>query len=141
VGERYGDGFTDETPLIGWSVTKSVTNALVGATIYKYPGELELTQKNLLPEWENDARADITLSHLLQMESGLSWHEGYMAKSDVTSMLFTKTDHAEFAAQKPLQATPGTEWYYSSGTTNLIQKVLRNFYVKVIQKTINQQTE
>ena len=30
VGERYGDGFSAGTPLLGWSITKSVTAALIG---------------------------------------------------------------------------------------------------------------
>jgi hypothetical protein len=40
VGERYADGFTADTPLAGWSMTKSITHALVGIRVGQ--GKLEL---------------------------------------------------------------------------------------------------
>ena len=35
VGERYAPGVTPATPLIGFSMTKSVTNALLGILVRK----------------------------------------------------------------------------------------------------------
>src|SRR5690606_31524073 len=33
VAERYGDGFSAATPLLGWSMTKTVTAAIVGTLV------------------------------------------------------------------------------------------------------------
>ena len=33
VGERYGEGFSAETPLLGWSMTKSVNAAIIGTLV------------------------------------------------------------------------------------------------------------
>jgi hypothetical protein len=33
VGETYGEGFNASTPLLGWSMTKTVNAALVGMAI------------------------------------------------------------------------------------------------------------
>src|SRR5690606_701084 len=72
--ERYAEGFDAGTPLPGWSMAKSVTNALVGILVGR--GELELDAPAPVPEWQqrgDDPRAAITLDHLLRMSSGLAW--------------------------------------------------------------------
>jgi CubicO group peptidase (beta-lactamase class C family) len=95
-------------------------------------GVLETSDSHLLPQWESDGRRDITLDDLLTMRSGLSWIEDYVdgSSSDVIEMLFAESDftgdHAAYAASKPLLHTPGTQWLYSSGTTNIIARVLAN---------------
>lgn len=130
VGEYYGDGVDADSTLISWSMAKSMTQALVGMAV----GDniVRVQDSHLLPQWENDDRANITLDDLLTMRSGLSWVEDYVddTASDVIEMLFGESDftgdHAAYAAAKPLLHTPGTKWVYSSGTTNIIARVLAN---------------
>lgn len=121
VGERYAPGFDAATPLIGWSMTKTVTAALVGTAIER--GLIGLDDDALLPEW-TDARAAVTLGDLMAMQSGLAWNESYGAVSDVTRMLFLEPDGARFAASRPLESEPGERFEYSTGTTVLIARVL-----------------
>lgn len=121
VGERYAQGFTQETPLLGWSMTKSVVNALVGILVKD--AKMSLDTPVAVSEWQEsgDPRGQITLNHLLHMSSGLQFNEGYSsAFVDVAHMLFGAPNMAGFAAAKPLQAEPGTRWSYSSGDTNII---------------------
>ena len=59
VGEAYGEGFNASTPLLGWSMTKTVNAALVGMAIKD--GKLSLDQKGLFPPWAGD-RAPISRS-------------------------------------------------------------------------------
>jgi hypothetical protein len=40
-------------------------------------------------------------------------------------MLFAERDMAGFAASKNLQATPGSSWRYSSGSSNIVSRALR----------------
>ena len=124
VYERYADGFSTDTPLLGWSMTKSVTNALVGLMVKN--GKLSLDQDKLFPEWANDERASITLADLLHMNSGLEWNEAYGGVSDATQMLYRQPSMADYAAAKPLVSEPNTNWVYSSGTTNLLSQLVRN---------------
>ena len=126
VAERYAAGFSADQALPGWSITKSVLSALVGILV----GEkrLSLEDKALLPEWRssNDRRAAITLEDLLRMRSGLAFSEIYSDPlADVTQMLYAHPDTAVFAANKPLACPPGTAWQYSSGTTNIISRIVR----------------
>lgn len=55
----------------------------------------------------------------------MDWVENYGGVSDATNMLFLKPDAALVAASKPLKYEPGSVFYYSSGTTNILSKFLR----------------
>ncbi|MBI3296962.1 MAG: serine hydrolase [Elusimicrobia bacterium] len=124
AAERYAAPFTSATPLAGWSMTKSVLGALVGAAVER--GLMRLEDRDLLPEWSQDARRDISVADLLRMRSGLAFGEVYADPlSDVVQMLFAEPDAAAFAAARPLAHPPGTVWKYSSGTTNILSAVLR----------------
>jgi len=126
VAERYAPGFTSQTPLIGWSMTKTVINALVGILVKE--GRLAIDRPAPIPEWQaaSDPRHAITLDHLLRMSSGLAFDESaWNPVSDVTVMLLGRPDAGLYAANKSLAAMPGTTWQYSSGTTNIISRALR----------------
>ncbi|WP_175694125.1 serine hydrolase domain-containing protein [Burkholderia ambifaria] len=126
IAERYAPGFTADTPLPGWSMTKTVTAALAGVLVAQH--KLSPDASALLPEWRasGDSRAAITLDELLRMTSGLEFNEDYDDPlSDVAVMLFTQPDTARFASAKPLAAQPGTQWYYSSGTSAIVARVMR----------------
>jgi CubicO group peptidase (beta-lactamase class C family) len=75
--------------------------------------------------WQADERKNITLHDMLQMQSGLRWNEDYGNRSDVTVMLYCENDFAKFAYNQPLEAPSGTKWYYSSGTVNVINYLMR----------------
>lgn len=131
VAERYAPGFDRNTPLVGWSMTKTATNALVGLRVLD--GAVVTSNDKLLPEWrgQGDARGAITLDQLLRMTSGLAFDEGYGSNtSDVAQMLFAKEGAGRFAAEQPLVATPGIHWNYSSGTSNIIQLILRHTFTE-----------
>jgi CubicO group peptidase (beta-lactamase class C family) len=123
IAERYGDGFDRHSRHLGWSMTKSVMNALVGILVGQ--GKLSLDKPAPVPFWQEDDRKSITLNHLMQAHSGLEWVEDYGGPSDATSMLFKKKDAGIFAADHPLEFPPGTVFEYSSGTTNIISWIVR----------------
>jgi CubicO group peptidase (beta-lactamase class C family) len=126
VAERNAPGFDATMPLLGWSMAKTAINTLVGFRVKD--GKLTIADRALLPKWR-DAHREITLDQLLRMTSGLAFKEDYGADDrDVRQMLFIEGDKSEFAAAKPLEHTPGTFWSYSSGTTNIIARVLRQTF-------------
>ena len=123
VAERYREGITAGTRLLSWSMAKSFTNALVG--IMSGDGLVDIYAPTGIPEWQGDERAAITLNDLMQMQSGLEWNEDYGNRSDVNLMLHREQDMGLYAIKKPLEHKPGTFWYYSSGSTNIIMRYLR----------------
>lgn len=123
IAERYAEGFNQDSKLIGWSMTKSITNALVGILVKQ--GKLRLGDPAPIKTWETDDRKNITLNDLMHASSGLAWEENYGGPSGATNMLFKKKDMGLFAAEVPLVHKPGEVFYYSSGTTNIISRIVR----------------
>lgn len=124
ISEKYADGFTKSSRLLGWSMTKSITATYFG--ILQQQGKFDINKPAPIPEWQNDARKNITTSDLLHMNSGLEWNEDYSTISDVTKMLFLDEDMTRSQLIKPAIAKPNTHWNYSSGTTNLLSGILRS---------------
>lgn len=123
VAERYAWGFDLNSKQIGWSMTKSITNALVGILVKQ--GKLQVDAPASVAGWKNDDRNKITLNDLMHASSGLRWEENYGGPSAATNMLFKKKDMGLFAAESPLESEPGKVFCYSSGTTNIISRIVR----------------
>lgn len=121
VAERYGEGFDKNTPLLGWSMTKSVNAVLLGSLLQQ--GKLSLDDKALFPEWEKDKRAAIRIRDLLGMESGLAFNENYGTVADVTRMLYLQPDMAAYVASLPAEEAPAQKFNYSTGTSVLLSKL------------------
>jgi CubicO group peptidase (beta-lactamase class C family) len=107
-------------------MAKSVTGALIGVLVKD--SILDINTKELIPEWSGDERSEISLENLMHMQSGLEWNEDYGNRSDVTVMLHCVPGFAEYAYSMPLEYEPGTHWYYSSGTTNIVSKIIRSHF-------------
>ena len=123
VVEKYAPGITRDTRMPGWSMTKSITNAVLG--VLHKQGKISLAENALFDRWKDDPRAAITLNNLLRMNSGLEWEEDYTEISDVTKMLFLAGDMSEVQLVQPLVGIPGETWNYSSGITNLLSAYIR----------------
>ena len=132
VVECYAEGVDADTTLISWSMAKSITQALVGFAVAD--GLLDVHAPAAVPEWAGsaDPRRTITVDHLLRMCSGLAFREDYVDDrvSDVMAMLFGpgQGDMAAFAAGFPLDHPPGTVFNYSSGTTNILARLVGDLY-------------
>lgn len=124
VSEGYAPGTDESTPLLGYSVAKSFTNALLGILVQQR--RLQIDQRVAAPEWAgtDDPRSRITLEDLLRMQSGLNAPETGSGFDAATRMLFTQSDMAAYAATRPSDGSPGTMWSYSSANTLILNRVL-----------------
>ncbi|MEZ4826416.1 MAG: serine hydrolase [Bacteroidia bacterium] len=127
VGEKYAEGMDQHTPQMGWSMTKSVTNAMLGTLAQE--SRVSVIQPVYSPEWGmGDTRANLKLDHLLRMSSGLKFNEMYGSSTDVTRMLFMTGNTGAYAASMPQVYPADSVWSYSSGTTNIISRYIRFLY-------------
>jgi CubicO group peptidase (beta-lactamase class C family) len=138
VAERYdgvlprldgpGRPVGPNTPLLSWSVAKSMLHAVVGMLVGD--GRIDLTQPSGVPVWqeEGDPRGAITVEHLLTMRDGLEFLEDYEdpEASDVMQMLWGsgQADMAAFAGDRPLAAAPGMRYRYSTGTSMVLSGIV-----------------
>ncbi len=139
VVERYGtdrDGHPvdADTTLLSWSMAKSVIHALVGILVGE--GRLDPGAPAPVAEWSDpdDPRHAITLDHLLRMVDGLDFRESYELPDDGHEVPFSHCidmlfgagadDVAAYAASRPAAHRPGTVFNYSSGTTNIVSRIV-----------------
>lgn len=126
IAERYGPDTTADTKLISWSMAKSITHALVGMAVRE--GRLDIDAPAPVPAWADDERRVITTRQLLQMRDGLDFIEDYVDAeiSHCIDMLFGSGHHdvAAYTVARPLAHAPGTTWNYSSGTSNIVSRIV-----------------
>lgn len=123
IAEKYAEGFNKDSRILGWSMTKSIMSTVFG--VMQHQGKINVQDKAPVAAWQNDDRKEITLHNLLQMNSGLEWDENYDEISDVTKMLFLENDMTQMQIDKPFVGKSDETWNYSSGTTNLLSRILR----------------
>jgi len=130
IAERYADGIGIDTPLLGFSATKSVMSALAGILVRK--GALKLHEPVPIAAWQgpDDPRRAITLDHLLRHTAGLALGSSLQASlasalEPVNRMKFMESDMAAYAESMPLQTAPGTAWNYHDGNTVILAHLIR----------------
>jgi len=126
IAERYADDVGVDTPLLGFSVSKSVTNALVGILVRQH--RLDVERRAPVAAWDHpgDPRRAITLDQLLRMTSGLDLTENESGFDPVSRMLFLEPDMAGFAERAKLKQKPGQVWEYTSGNTLIVSAIIRD---------------
>jgi CubicO group peptidase (beta-lactamase class C family) len=131
IAERYAAGIGVDTPLLGFSMTKSVVSALIGVLVRQ--GRLNRDGPAPVAAWQNprDPRHAITVDQLLRHTAGLALGSSLQASlasalEPVNRMKFMETDMAAFAEAVPLEAAPGTAWNYHDGNTIILAHLIRN---------------
>ena len=128
LAEKYGAGFTKNTPILGWSMTKSVLATLYG--ILQHQDKIDMDyhpfkELDLTDFVGKDPREFIPLDDLLRMQSRMEWNEDYTSISDVTKMLFMASDMTKSQINTDFSLNSPKVWNYSSGTSNLLSGILR----------------
>lgn len=123
VAERYYDEFSEDTPHIQYSVTKSFTSALVGIALEEgYILSLDQTVVDFFPEYAitDTAKASITLENILTMRTGLGWIEGNTGYYELS----TAQDPLAYMLELPMIDEPGSEFRYCSGCSFLLSAII-----------------
>jgi len=123
------------------SATKSITSALVGIAIDR---RLIRSKEDIIFDYlpdsyglcRNQGREKITVEHCLMMASGLQWNEGdvQVTASNNDLMMFNRSyDPIGYLLSKPIATEPGTRFYYSGATVDLLGVLLSNASEQSVQ--------
>ena len=126
IAERYAEGYGINTPILGFSMTKSVMNALVGILVRERRLAVEASAPVAAWSGSADPRRDITVEQLLRMISGLALDETGSGFDPSNQMYYDEPDMAGYAQRAELVALPGTRWSYSSASTHLLARIVRD---------------
>jgi CubicO group peptidase (beta-lactamase class C family) len=131
VAERYAEGYGIDTPIIGFSATKSVISALTGILVRQ--GKLAVNEPAPVAAWQapGDPRHAITVDHLLRHTAGLALGSSLQsslgsALEPVNRMKYLERDMAGFAEGSALETPPGTAWNYHDGNYVILSRLIRD---------------
>ena len=131
VAERYAEGYGIDTPILGFSATKSVISALIGVLVRQ--GKLALDQPAPVAAWQNpdDPRHAITVDKLVRHTAGLALGSSLQASlgavfEPVNRMKFMISDMAAYAESMELETPPGSAWNYHDGNYLILSQLIRN---------------
>jgi CubicO group peptidase (beta-lactamase class C family) len=117
------------------SATKSVTSALVGIAIDQ--GLIQSVDQKVFDFFPEHAdildsepgKDDMTIEHLLAMQSGLAWDDetySYFDPRNDMYQLFNSSDPLGYILAQPLIEPPGTVFAYRNCNTNVLGEIVRS---------------
>jgi CubicO group peptidase (beta-lactamase class C family) len=131
VAERNAPGYGIDTPILGYSATKSVISALTGILVRQ--GKLAVDRPAPVATWQNpdDPRHAITVDQLLRHTSGLAMGSSLNASlastlAPVNEMKYVASDQAGFAESAALESAPGSAWNYHDGNYAILSRLIRD---------------
>jgi len=132
VKEWYYNPFDKDYIFRLYSVSKSVTSALIGIALDKgYIESLDEFVLDYFPDYEianlNPQKQTITIWHLLTMTTGLDWPEYYPYEDYRNPYHDWKAseDHVGYVLNRTMIATPGTTFNYNTGASHLLTAILQ----------------
>ncbi len=131
IAERYAPGYAVDTPILGYSATKSVISALTGILVRQ--GKLAVDEPAPVAAWQDpgDSRHAITVDDLLRHTSGLAMGSSLNASlasalAPVNRMKYIERDMAGFAESSALETAPGSAWNYHDGNYLILSRLIRD---------------
>jgi len=129
--EDYPSSFGPDDTHHLFSCTKSITSTLVGIAVdLGYIESVDSAVLDFFKEYDfsnpSYAKEDISIRHLLEMTTGLSWNEEHYGEdiNDYNKML-RSDDWVQYVLDKPMKSNPGDDFYYNSGASHLLSAIIQ----------------
>lgn len=124
VDEFYQEEY-DETSVFRFnSCSKSFTSALIGIAIDEgLIAGVDVPISGYFPQVAGTAKEGITIRHLLEHTSGIEWYE-FGGSSESFWGMNRSENWVDYVLARPMNATPGDTFTYSTGGTHLLAAIL-----------------
>ena len=132
IGERYAEGFDENSFGTSWSMAKSFYASLIGISIDR--GEINSLDDKVSDylEYFNDERSEITIRDILNMASGLQFPE------HEHELMFFKQDHLAYAKNVGVEKEPNTLFEYNNVNSMLLGDILLKATGKKADELLNE---
>jgi len=122
--ENYFDGYTTTTTHPSFSVAKSFISGLIGIAIEEgHIGSLDDSVRKYLPDLDESFNV-VTLAHIINMESGVKFSEGYFNPFGEVAKFYYGTNLKKFVKKLKVDKQPGSAWKYISGNSQLLSMTI-----------------
>ncbi|MBU3806982.1 MAG: beta-lactamase family protein [Candidatus Phocaeicola faecipullorum] len=133
--ETYRGGWNDTLTSNLFSATKSIVGMLVGIAMDEGKiGSVDDKVMKYIPEYNRGRQKDITIRNLLTMSAGMDWDEAYASLFSVTTHGYYGNDLYKLIMRLDIVDTPGVQYSYRSGETQLLSFVLEAATGETISK-------
>ena len=125
IFEKYYEPFTSDYITGAFSMSKSIISLLVGIAIDQ--GSIESVDQpvgDFIPRFSDGRLGEITIRHLLEMSSGLSWKDSYWNPFSITARAYYGNNLSELAVDQEVVRDPGKYFDYKNGNTQLLAMVV-----------------
>ncbi len=139
IYEHYQNGYNPDTRAHMWSVTKSVTTALVGIAVAEgLVDSIYDPIKKYIPDAADTVWEGVSIEDLLQMESGTYWvdvpvhqpEQLVLMGADFHSNGLYGMTRDEYLLKLTRVSPPGEYYRYNSGDAQMLAWLLENIYQK-----------
>ncbi|MBL4862808.1 MAG: serine hydrolase [Crocinitomicaceae bacterium] len=118
-----------------FSIAKTVVAILIGIAVEEGEiGSLDDSASKYIPAYKNGGREEITVRHLLQMASGLSWQESGGNPLSDNAESYYGSDLPGLIGRQKRVTDPGTTFNYQSGNSQLLGFILEKATGKSVSK-------
>ncbi len=122
--EEYWGVGSKKSRTNSFSAGKSIVSILIGIAVEE--GAIDsIHQKviDFIPEYKNKKypyNSEVTIEHLLSMNSGMDWDEGYVNPLGITAEAYFTERLKDLMFEINFTEKPGTKWNYQSGNTQVL---------------------
>lgn len=134
--ESYYDGFDENSKTNSFSMAKSYVSGLLGKAIMD--GHIKSLDQPISDFYPEYSYAKTTVGDLSSMASGLDWVEHYTSPFSVTARANYDDDLAETILNQKVVKTPGIEFEYLSGSTQLLGMIIEKATGKTLSNYLSE---
>lgn len=143
IFERYENGYTKDNKHVAWSVSKSISSAIIGALVYQNKLDIKKSICEYVSAAKEFNHCDTTTHDFLSWSSGLYWNEMYedangdREQSSVAQLLYGDgvSDTTKFMYSHPKDIMGKKKWNYSTGDSTFLMGIAKAVVPKAEEQT------